>query len=227
MMFKAGKIIFAASLALLLTAGARCSSPAEDKDKVLRRLDAAAANFRSTSADFEFDSITNEPIYDKDVQKGTVFYERKNDKSFRMAAHVATENDKPAPKVYVYSGGVVRLIDKSGQVTTLDKLSQYESWFMLGFGASGKDLEEKWEITYLGSETLDGVKTEELEMVPKDPAIRKNLSKVEMWVDPERGVSLKQVLHFGPDVSKVCVYFNIKINPKTLPGYAFTLKIDK
>ena len=48
---------------------------------------------------------------------------------------------------------------------------------MLGFGASGKELEEKWNITYLGQETLDGVKTDKLELVPKDPAIRKNLSE--------------------------------------------------
>jgi outer membrane lipoprotein-sorting protein len=223
----ARKLIFAVSIALLLTAGASSAAPADDKDKVLRRLDETAKSFHATSAEFEFDSITTEPIYDKTVQKGAVYYERKEDKSFRMAAHIETENGKPEPKTYVYSGGVVKLIDKSGQVTTLDKLSQYESWFMLGFGASGKDLEQKWEIQYIGSETLDGVKTEELEMVPRDPAIRKNLSKAEMWVDPERGVSLKQVLHFGPDVTKVCVYFNIKVNPKTLPANAFTLKADK
>ena len=33
---------------------------------------------------------------------------------------------------------------------------------MLGFGASGKELSEKWNITYDGEETLDGVKTDKL-----------------------------------------------------------------
>ena len=115
------------------------------------------------------------------------------------------------------------------QLTTYGKAAQYESWFMLGFGASGKDLEQKWEIKYIGSETLlDGktsVKTEILEMVPKDPAIRKNLSKVKMWVDPERGVSLKQILYFGPTEYKVCVYFNISVNQPLLAG-VFTLKTN-
>jgi len=97
---------------------------------------------------------------------------------------------------------------------------------MLGFGASGKDLEQKWEIQYLGAETIDGTTTEKLEMVPKDPAIRKNLSKVTMWIDPERGVSLKQVLDFSPGVYKVCVYFNIRVN-QTLPVNAFTLNTGK
>jgi outer membrane lipoprotein-sorting protein len=67
------------------------------------------------------------------------------------------------------------------------------------------------------------VKTEILEMVPKDPAIRKNLSKVTMWIDPERGVSLKQILYFGSTEYKVCVYFNISVN-QPLPAGVFTLK---
>ena len=227
-MHKASKFVFLALIALLLlTVHTALAVPAADgekeKDKVLRRLDEAAKNFRSTQADFEFDSVETDPIYEKDIQKGTVYYERKAG-TFQMAAHIREFNGKPAPKIYAYSDGAVKLYEPMiDQLTTLTKAAQYESWFMLGFGASGKDLEQKWEITYMGAETLDGVKTEELEMVPKDPAIRKNLSKVTMWVDPERGVSLKQVLHFGPTEYKVCVYFNISVN-QPLPAGVFTLK---
>ena len=230
-MHKARKLVFPALIAmLLLPARAAMAAPAtpdeKAKDTVLRRLDVAAANFHSTSADFEFDSVETDPIPDKDVQKGTVYYERKAG-SFQMAAHIREENGKKVPKDYVYSGGAFKLYEQLiDQVTTYGNASQYESWFMLGFGASGKDLEQKWEIRYLGSDTLDGVKTEILEMVPKDPAIRQNLSKVTMWVDPERGVSLKQILNFHPGEYKVCVYFNIRVNQPLPPG-AFTLKTGK
>jgi outer membrane lipoprotein-sorting protein len=225
-MHKASKSVFLALIAILLfTNRPALAAPAapEDKDKVLRRLDQASANFHSTSADFEFDSVETDPIPNKDVQKGTVYYERKGS-AFQMAAHIREFNGKPVPKVYVYSGGAVKLYEPLiDQVTTLTKAGQYESWFMLGFGASGKDLEQKWEIKYLGSETIDGVKTEMLEMVPKDPDIRRNLSKVNMWIDPERGVSLKQILYFGTGEYKVCFYFNIKVN-QPLPGGVFTIK---
>ena len=229
-MHKASKFVFLALVVMLLfTARPALAAPAapDEKNEVLRRLDEAAKNFRSTQADFQFDSVETDPISEDDVQKGTVFYERTGS-AFQMAAHIREFNGKPVPKVYVYSGGAVKLYEPLiNQVTTITKASQYESWFMLGFGASGKDLEQKWEIKYLGPDTLlDGktsVKTEKLEMVPKDPAIRKNLSKVTMWVDPERGVSLKQVLNFGPTEYKVCVYFNIKVN-QPLPAGAFTLK---
>ena len=231
-MQKKSTSVFFALLAVLLLAAspvfAAPDAPGEkekEKERVLRALDEASKNFHSTSAGFEFDSVTTEPIPDKDVQKGVVYYERKGG-SFQMAAHIREENGKPVPKVYVYSGGVVRLYEQLiNQVTTLTKAGQYESWFMLGFGASGKDLEQKWEIIYLGSETLDGVKTEILEMVPRDPAIRKNLPKVKMWVDTDRGVSLKQILYFSSSEYKVCVYFNIKVN-QPLPAGAFTIKTD-
>ena len=227
-MHKASKFVFLALVAMLLFSArpALAAPPApDDKDKVLRRLDEAAKNFRSTSADFQFDSVETDPIYEKDVQKGAVYYERKAG-AFQMAAHISEFNGKPVPKVYAYSDGAVKLFEPIiNQLTTYSKAAQYESWFMLGFGASGRELEQKWEIKYLGSETLDGVKTEMLEMVPKDPAIRKNLSKVTMWVDPERAVSLKQILYFGPTEYKVCVYFNIKVN-QPLPAGVFTLKTN-
>lgn len=225
------KLMVAASIAVLSLAvraafGAPAPAQATEKERVLRRLDEAARNFHSTSADFEFDSVETDPIYNKDVQKGTVYYERK-DGAFQMGVHIREFNGKPAPKIYTVSSGVFKLYEPlQNQVTTSSKVSKYEGYLEMGFGASGKDLEEKWDVTYLGTETLDGVKTDKLELVPKDPEVRKNLSKATIWVDPERGVSLKQLLNFGPSEYKVCVYFNIEVNPK-LPKDAFTFKTNK
>lgn len=226
------RLVFCASVALiLLAARAGFAAPpvtAEDKekDKVLRRLDEAAKNFRSTSADFQFDSVETDPVPDKDIQKGTVYYERKGT-AFQMGVHIREANGKPVPKVYTVSGGVFKLYEPLiNQVTTSNKVSKYESYLQMGFGASGRELEEKWEIKYLGPEALDGVKTERLELVPKDAEVRKNLSKAQIWVDPERGVSLKQILYFGPTEYKVCVYFHIKVN-QSLPADAFIFKTDK
>lgn len=226
-MHLAKKFIVAASIAvLLLAASAAIAAPADEKDRVLRRLDEAARNFRSTSADFQFDSVQTDPIYDKDIQRGTVYYERKGS-TFQMAAHINQHNGKPSPKIYSYSGGLFRLFEVGlNQVTTFRKASKFESYLMLGFGASGKELADKWEIRSLGSETLSGVKTEKLELIAKDPSVRKNLPKVTIWVDAERGVSLKQVFDEGPGQYRVCVYFNFKVN-QSLPADAFTLKTDK
>ena len=226
------KLAFTAPLALILLPGlaavftaASAAQAPDEKTHVLRQLDAAAASFHSTSADFEFDSVETDPIPDKDVQKGTVYYERKGT-AFKMAAHIREVNGKPAVKVYTYADGQFKLFEGAiDQVTTFAKASKFESYLMLGFGASGKDLAAKWEITYAGSETLGGVKADKLVLVAKDPEVRKNLPKVTLWVDPDRGVSLKQVFDEGPGQYRVSVYFNIKTN-QPLPPDAFTFTTD-
>jgi len=72
---------------------------------------------------------------------------------------------------------------------------------------------------------LDGVTTEKLELVAKDPEVRRNLPKVTVWMDTDRAISLKQVFDEGPGQYRVSVYFNIKVNEQ-LPGDAFTFKTD-
>jgi outer membrane lipoprotein-sorting protein len=111
------------------------------------------------------------------------------------------------------------------QVTTSSKVSKYESYLVLGFGASGKDLQQKWNITYLGSETLNGIKTDKLQLIAKDPQVLKLFPKVVIWIDPSRGVSLKQFFDEGQGQSRTCIYSNIKVN-QPLPADAFTFKTD-
>lgn len=198
---------------------------AGDLKATLAKLDAAAARFKSTATDFEFDSVQTDPIPDTEVQKGTAYYQRKTG-SFEMAAHIREVNGKKAPKVYVYSSGKLKLYEPMiNQVTTLAKVSQYESYLMLGFGAGGKDLADKWDITDDGTEAVNGVTTEKLELIAKDPTVRKNLPKVIVWIDLDRGVSLKQYFDEGQGQSRTCLYTNIKIN-ESLPGDAFTFKTD-
>ena len=198
---------------------------AGDLKATLAKLDAAAGKFRSTAADFEFDSVQTDPIPDTEVQKGTAYYQRKAN-AFQMAAHIREVNGRKVPKIYVYSDGKLKLDEPLiNQVTTLSGASQYESYVMLGFGASGKELSDKWDITDQGPETINGVKTEKLDLIAKDPKVKKNLPKVTIWVDTDRGVSLKQFFDQGQGQSRTCTYTNIKIN-ESLPGDAFTIKTD-
>ena len=197
---------------------------AQDLKTVLAKLDTAAANFHTVSADFQFDSIVTDPVPDKTVQKGTVHYSRRGS-DFQIGAHINEENNKPIPKVYTYAKGVFRLYEKlPNQVTTYknDKLSEY---LLLGFGASGKELEKVWNITYAGQEKLNGVITDKLELVPKDPSARKNLPKVTVWMDTPHAVSLKQIFDQGEGQSRDCVYSNFKFN-QPLPSDAFVFKTD-
>lgn len=218
------KLIVAAALALSVLPCTEMFA-ADDLQRVLHQLDVASANFHSTSADFEFESAETDPIPIKDVQKGVVYYDRKGS-GFEMGMHIAEINGKPVPKVIVVSGGMFKMYEKLlDQVTTSDKAGKYESYLVLAFGASGKDLQQKWNIKYLGPEALNGVKTEKLELVAKDPDVLKLFPKVTIWIDPSRAVSLKQYFDEGEGQSRTCTYSNIKLN-EDLPSDAFSFKTN-
>ena len=155
---------------------------------------------------------------------GTAYYERNS--HLEMAVHFTAHNGRPTGKAYVFSGGTLRVSDtgKEQDAKPYDQASKFESYFELGFGASGKDLAEKWDIKYLGQEKIDGIETDKLELLAKDPNVRKNIVKVTVWMDTPRAVSLKVIFDEGQGQSYVCHYANIKVN-QPLPKTAF--KFDK
>ncbi|MGD0914207.1 MAG: hypothetical protein ABR928_20135 [Terracidiphilus sp.] len=219
------KSLFFAALCIFGFSAAGAVS-AQDLQSVLSKMDAASAKFHSASADVEFTTAQTNPP-DTDVMKGSVNYKR-NGSNYQMGVHIDTDEGQPAPKVIVCCvDGGIKVFDKlQDHVTTLNKLSQYESWFMLGFGAGGKELAAKWDIKYDGPETVDGVKTEKLELTPKDPKVREKLPKVILWMDADRAISLKQFFDEGDGHSRGCHYTNIKVN-QSLPKDAFTFTTDK
>jgi hypothetical protein len=217
--------VAAVALAFFPTHAALAVTP-DDLKSVLDRLDKAAASFHSTTADVEFDVIETAPVEDKDVFSGVVYYDRKG-AAFRMGVHFNKHNGKPSTKAYTFVDGVLKVHESgSDQVNSYAQAGKWESYIMLGFGASGKDLQGKWDIKDIGTETIGGVNTAVMELVAKDAEVRKNLSKVTIWIDPDRAVSLKQVFTISPTSSKVCMYSNFKLNTP-VPAEAFTFKADR
>lgn len=192
---------------------------AQDKAAVLARLDAAAKTFHTTTANFRFESIQTDPVPDTDTMTGITYYERSAN-HFQWGAHVTQHNGHPAVKTYIYSGGVLRISDtgKESDAKNYSQAGKYESYFALGFGAGGTELEKQWTVKYLGKEKIGDIETDKLELVAKDPEVQKNVHKVTVWMDTARAVSLKLVFDEGDGQSRVCTYTNIKVNqpaPKT------------
>ncbi|MGA2252281.1 LolA family protein [Terracidiphilus sp.] len=219
---RARKLLFFLSLAapFLFVIAAPISAKADDLHSVLDRLNAAAKKFHSVSANLVFDTETQDPIPDSDIQKGIAYYQR-DGSNFKMAAHFNDRNGHPVKTAYNISGGAIHFFDGT-EVHTVDA-AKWQSYLILGFGASGTELADKWDIKYLGSSVLDGVNVAQLELVAKDPQVRKNIAKVIIWIDPDRGVSLKQRFDESASAYRICTYTDIKVNTP-LPKNAFDLK---
>lgn len=191
-------------------------------DAVLKKMDTVAANFRTTQANFEWD--TYEKVIDEvdDVQTGAIYY-RRSGKSVEMMADVkqagtSLSDLKPSPKYVLFSGGKIRMYQpKPDQVTEMDlgkSHSDWESYVVLGFGGSGQDLQKNFAVTYEAQETINGVNTTRLRLVPKSDKIRGTYSKILLWIDLERGVSVQQQFFSPQGDYKLAKYSSIKINEK-------------
>ncbi len=191
---------------------------------VLRKLDTVAATFRSAQADFEWDyyqKVIDEVV---DVETGTIYYRRAG-KDIEMMADVKKSGAsavtlKPEPKFVLFSEGKVKMYTpKTDQVTVYvpgKNQGDVESYVVLGFGGSGQDLQKSFDVTYAGTEKIEGVNAAKLELVPKSEKVRNYYNKMILWVDPDKGVSVQQQFFTPQGDSRLCKYppSSIKVNEK-------------
>lgn len=201
---------FASMMAFgFLLAGA---SQAQNLDAVLNAMDRAAANFRSTEADFSWDQYTK-VVEEMDNQAGKVYF-RRSGKEIQMAADIQT----PVVKVVVYADGQVKMYQQKIDTLTVynagKNKAEMESFMVLGFGGRGHDLLPSYEVKYLGAEAVDGVKTEKLELIPKSQKTKNVFNRIVLWIDPARGLSVRQQLFTPSGDYRLAKYTNIKINQK-------------
>jgi outer membrane lipoprotein-sorting protein len=206
----AASLLFSTSV-LCLTVPALAQQKPGHLDEVLRQMDAASAKFQSVEANFEWD------LYEKVVkqvttqQTGNIYFRKEAGKTVMGAKMLS-----PSVKLIEYRSGLLRLYDvPTNHLTTVrSKGDQIESFLTIGFGSSGTDLMKAWTISDLGPETINGVETAKMDLVPKDPEIRKNCTHVTIWVDPIRDVELKQVFYMPSDDYRTATYTNIRYNQR-------------
>jgi outer membrane lipoprotein-sorting protein len=211
--------IFFLSLSLLLQ-----THDAATLESVLRRMDEAAASFQSTQADFVWD-LYQKVVDEHDTQKGTVYYRRAG-KEIEMMAEIK----EPDPKFVLYKDGKLQVYQpKIEQVIvypTAGNQSEIESYLVLGFGGSGQDLKKAFDVSYLGEESVGGIATGELQLIPKSEKFRNNVSKILLWIDLNRGISIQQQFFQGQGDNRMAKYSSVQLNGK-IGNDVFQLKTTK
>lgn len=206
-------LVLPATLLLAAVPG-HAQTPNPKLNAILAQMDTASASFKNARADFKQDYFER-VVKDTTTEQGAVYFERSGG-STRMGAAEFDPATKKKLKIYDYNGAALRLYDPDqNQVRIIKPTSsqgQVETFLTLGFGGSGKDLARSWNITYIGPETIDGTKCEKLELVSKDPGVRNSVTKVTIWVDPTRAVSLKQIFDTPSGDIRTTTYSHIKVN---------------
>jgi outer membrane lipoprotein-sorting protein len=197
-------------------------------------MDAAAAAFHTTQADFEWDRY--ERVIDEvdDVQSGTIYFRRTGKGEIEMKAEIKMIGSslsalKPEPKFVLFSNGKIQVFQpKPNQVTVYDagkNRADVESYLVLGFGASGQDLVKSYEVSYLGPETINNVATAKLQLIPKSVRVKNNIARILLWIDLERGISIQQQFFEPQGDYRLAKYSLIRVNEK-IPNEVFELKTN-
>ncbi|MFZ0279190.1 MAG: outer membrane lipoprotein carrier protein LolA [Candidatus Sulfotelmatobacter sp.] len=193
-------------------------------DSVLKKMDAAAASFQATQADFVWD-LYQKVVDEHDLQKGTVYYRRKG-KEVEMMAEIK----EPDVKFVLYKDGKLEVyqpkIDQVMEYPAGANRGEIESYLVLGFGGSGEDLIKTFDVSYLGEETVDGIATAKLQLIPKSEKFRNNISKIWLWIDLSRGISVQEQFFQGQGDYRLVKYSEVNLKAK-IGNDVFQLKTTK
>ena len=195
----------------------------EELQQILTRLDQTAAQFHSAQAAFVWDQY-NRVVDEHDKQKGTIYFRRVGN-DLQMAADIT---DPPPAKYVLYTDSKVEVytpkLDEVNTYNTGKDRATVESFLVLGFGGSGRDMLKSFNVKYMGHDKIDGTDTVKLELVPKSDKVRNTFDHIWLWIDPALGVSVQQQF-FAPESGdyRLAKYSNIKLDQK-IPDSVFKLK---
>ena len=171
----------------------------QDKDaleKVLKRMDQTAKEFRSTQADFVwkmYNSVVNEFA---ETDTGKIYFRRAGNE-----VQMAAEINQPASKKVIFSEGKIWVAQPNGQIDVYDASAhreEFEAFLVLGFGSSPEEMRKSFEVKYVGVEKIGDIAAAKLELTPISQKIKERFPRIDLWIDPQLGLSLRQQL-FQPD----------------------------
>jgi outer membrane lipoprotein-sorting protein len=207
-------------LTFILIAGL-LAAHAQNLEAVLNAMDKAAADFKTAQTDFAWDQY-QKVVDEHDLQKGIMYFRRQN-AEVQMAADITV----PDKKYVLFSGGVVSVyVPKAGQVTEYNagkNKADFETFLVLGFGGRGHDLSKSFDVTYGGTEQVQGINTGKLVLKPKSQKVSNMFQTITLWIDLARGVSVQQLFNEPSGDYRLAKYNNIKVNDK-LSNDVFKLK---
>jgi outer membrane lipoprotein-sorting protein len=200
------------SLGLCLLALAAVSR-AQSLDAVLARMDKAAPSFRAMTADVQMKTFTA-ILSDTITENGALKMQRLKTGEVRAIIDFSAQTDA---RVIAFLGNIVRIY-----YPNLHTYQDYEvgknsdvlnQFLLLGFGSSGRQLAQSYQITMEGTEKVAGQDTTKLLLIPKDQKVKDHLAKIEMWVPNDAAYPVQQQFYEPSGNYRTVTYTNVKMNP--------------
>ena len=156
-------------------------------ESVLKQLDAQAADFQSLTAELERTKVTV-VVNDKSTESGEIWVRRDGKMRIELTLPDPRTILRDGDNFYIYNPKVHRV----EEYNLGKKKSVVDQFLLLGFGTSGSSLKESYAVRLQAEETLDNRKVLLIELLPKTDDVRKQLSKILLWVDQSTWLPVQQ-----------------------------------
>jgi outer membrane lipoprotein-sorting protein len=198
---------------------------AESVDQVLRRMDQAAQNFKSLAANVR-QTDYHDLFQEKTVEDGEFRMMKRSKNGVVLLAKFKGQDER---KVRISDNRLEIYHPKANSEDIYDtrKLTKsMDSFLLVGFGVSSKELLDAYQITIGGTEVLDGVNTTRLDLAPKS-AEKQNLFKmIQLWIPQDKGNPIQERVLLGKESKDyhLLQFSDLKINP-AIPASEFELNL--
>lgn len=156
-------------------------------ESVLNRMDRSASDFRSLTADIEHIKYTD-VVKDTSTETGQIFVRR--DQKMRI------DFTKPDPRVILRTGDSLFVytpkINRVEEYNLGKNRSLVDQYVLLGFGTKSQNMQKSYDIALTGEEEIDQHKTFLLTLTPKSEDVRKQITKIQMWIDSSSWLPIQQ-----------------------------------
>lgn len=174
-------------IALGIAAVSSGQGTAWTSDSVLNMMDKSARDFHTLTADIEHIKYTD-VVKDTSSETGKLFVRR--DEKMRIEFMTPDRRTilRNGDSLFVFTPKINR-VEEYDLGKNREMVDQY---VLLGFGSKSENIKKNYLVTLLGETEFDHRKTVMLELTPKSDQVRKQIARIQMWIDEASWLPVQQ-----------------------------------
>lgn len=184
------------------------AAPLLSLDDVLKEMDREQGQFQSLTASIERTKVTV-VVNDHSTESGQIEVRRDGKMRIDLTSPDQKTILRDGDHIYVYTPKTRRVeeYDLGKHRDLIDQL------LLLGFGTSGDSVKKSYLITMQGEDSLNGQRVVHLELTPRADDVRKQISKIELWLNEGNWLPAQQQLfETGSGDYSIIRYSNVARN---------------
>ena len=174
-------------LGLPASAGNGQNSGKVTLDYVLTMMDRSAEDFHSLTAALDHVKYTA-VVKDTSTESGEIYVRKDSKLRIDFISPDPRTIIRNGDNLYIYTPKINRVEEYNiGKNRVLA-----DQYLALGFGTRVENLKKSYEVSLSGEEEMDGRKMALVELVPRSDEVRKQITKIVMWVDEASWLPVQQ-----------------------------------